>query len=297
MNSQGLDESRSDAAGREALLVEAIAPANNRPSYLDFLQECEHLTTADGRQCDVFQLSVPVGHACLSDWARRFRQTYCLDDELDDLRAGTGKSRSQYLLDLVFPDKANAPGPGVRSGDFAELLISDYIEFILGYWVPRGKYAEKGSRDESVKGVDIVGFKLFDADRPTDQDELLTFEVKAQLSGRTYGDRLQIAVDDSAKDYLRIAQTLAAMKRRMLHARQQVEALRVQRFQNIVDLPYTFKSGAAAVLISGVFDAAKIQMTRSSGHNNAEALSLLVVQGDDLMNLAHALYQRAADEA
>ena len=66
------------------------------------------------------------------------------------MRAGTGKSRSQYLLDLVFPDRANAPGPGVRSGDFAELLISDYVEFILGYWVPRGKYAEKGSRDETI---------------------------------------------------------------------------------------------------------------------------------------------------
>jgi hypothetical protein len=84
MNSQGLDESRSGAAGGEALISEAIAPDNDRPNHLDFLQECEHLTTADGRQCDVFQLSVPEGHACLSDWARRFRQTYCLDEELDD---------------------------------------------------------------------------------------------------------------------------------------------------------------------------------------------------------------------
>ena len=57
--------------------------------------------------------------------------------------------------------------------------MSDYVEYVLGYWVPRGKYAEKSSRDESVKGVDILGFCLATPPTPIHADTLLAFEVKA----------------------------------------------------------------------------------------------------------------------
>jgi hypothetical protein len=53
--------------------------------------------------------------------------------------AGTEFSNAEYLEYLrttVFPDGANAPGPSVRSGDFGEILIADYVEFVLGYWCP-----------------------------------------------------------------------------------------------------------------------------------------------------------------
>ncbi len=89
-------------------------------------------------------------------------------------------TRAEYLVKLVFPDKSNAPGPGIRAGDFAELLISNYVEYLLGYWVPRGKYTEKSSRDESVKGVDILGFRLASSPTPSPADTLLTFEVKVR---------------------------------------------------------------------------------------------------------------------
>ena len=200
-------------------------------------------------------------------------------------------------MDLTFPDKSVAPGPAIRAGDFAELLVSDFVEFFLGYWVPRGKYAEKGSRDESVKGVDIVGFKCHSAAQPRHADEMLTFEVKAQLSGGKYSGRLQVAVNDSGKDYLRAAETLAAMKRRMHLAGQQDSMLMVQRFQNVADRPYQLLSGAAAILSDAAFDTEGIEITSVAEHSNKENLKLIAVKGKDLMTLAHALYQRAADEA
>lgn len=169
------------------------------------------MTLSGGETCEVWELAVPNDTTCLSEWANRFRQTYCSDSDIDILREGTGKSRAEYLLELVFPDKSTPPGPAIRSGDFAELLVSDYVEFVLGYWVPRGKYAEKGSRDESVKGVDIVGFQCPDPRQPKTTDEMLAFEAKAQLSGGQYKNRLQVAVNDSDKDYLRAGETLAAM--------------------------------------------------------------------------------------
>lgn len=280
-----------------AAIPMAAAHAAKGPAYLQHLKLAEPVTLKGGEKCDVWELDVSVDSACLSEWALRFRQTYCLDSDLDILREGTGKSRAEYLVDLVFPDRSVAPGPAVRAGDFAELLISDYVEFMLGYWVPRSKYAEKGSRDESVKGVDIVGFKCQALDQTNPADEMLTFEVKAQLSGGKYTGRLQTAVNDSGKDYLRAGETLAAMKRRMHMAGQREEMLVVQRFQNAADRPYRLLSGAAAVLSDDAFDADALKTTSLADHNNAGRLKLIAVKGKDLMVLAHALYQRAADEA
>lgn len=267
------------------------------PKYLHHLKQHESLTLSGGGTCEVWELDVPNDAACLSEWASRFRQTYCPDSDVDILRAGTGKSRTEYLLELVFPDKSAPPGPGVRSGDFAELLVADYVEFILGYWVPRGKYAEKGSRNESVKGVDIVGFKCLDAGQPRPTDEMLTFEAKAQLGDGKYKGRLQDAVDDSGKDYLRAGETLAAMKRRMHVTGERASMLVLERFQNAVDRPYRLLSGAAAILSDAAFDAGGIKGTTTGEHNNVGNLMLITMKGKDLMTLAHGLYQRAADEA
>ena len=84
----------------------------------------ETLLTADSRPIFVWDLSVPEDSPNISLWARTFRQHYCLDTEIDELREGTGLSRAEYLTELVFPDKSKAPGPSIRSGDFAELLIA-----------------------------------------------------------------------------------------------------------------------------------------------------------------------------
>lgn len=267
------------------------------PIYLHGFKKVESLELNMDGTCEVWELAVPEDIGCINEWAKRFRQTYCPDSDLDILREGTGKTRGEYLLDLVFPDKSTAPGPAIRAGDFAELLVSDFVEFMLGYWVPRSKYADKGSRNESVKGVDIIGFKCPHSAQPKQTDEMFTFEVKAQLSGGKYNARLQVAVDDSGKDYLRAGETLAAMKRRMYLAGETTPMLVVQRFQNPVDRPYKLLSGAAAVLSDDAFDTDSIRATSTARHNNAKNLKLVTVKGKNLMTLAHALYQRAADEA
>lgn len=290
----------AQSASDEVVTAVTEAVASNKdakPAYLQHLKQAEVLTLGAGTKCEVWELDVFADAACLSEWAYRFRQTYCPDSDLDILREGTGKSRAEYLLELVFPDKSEPPGPSVRSGDFAELLVSDYVEFVLGYWVPRSKYAEKGSRDESVKGVDIIGFRCHDPEQPKPTDEMLAFEAKAQLGGGKYKGRLQVAVDDSGKDYLRAAETLAAMKRRMHVAGEHTSMLVVQRFQDAADRPYRLLSGAAAILSDEAFDTDGIKGTSIAGHNNAGNLKLIVVKGKDLMTLAHTLYQRAADEA
>lgn len=98
--------------------------------------------------------------AILSAWAKHFRNHYCLDSQIDALRKGTPRSRTGYLTQIKFPDAAQAPGPSIRAGDFAEVLVTDYVEFAMRLWVPRTRYDHKVARNESTKGTDIIGFKF-----------------------------------------------------------------------------------------------------------------------------------------
>lgn len=271
----------------------------NVPAHLACLKKHKKpLTLTEGQKVDLWTLTVPAEEGLLSKWATSVREHYCLDSEIDRLRGGTGLSRKDYLLDLIFPDKSKKPGPSIRAGDFAEILIADYLEFLIGYWVPRDKYKEKAIRDESIKGVDVLGFLMPNPKAPSPDDTLITFEVKAQLTKGKYEGRLQDAIDGSSKDILRRAYTLNATKRRLLKSGDNEQALIVERFQNKSDRSYVYRSGAAAVLSDSAFDEDEIvKSTKVSEHDNKGSLDLLVMSGTDLMSLVHALYERAANEA
>ena len=269
------------------------------PNHIALLQmNAVPITTIEGSVVSIWNLLTPANNAILSSWSKHFREHYCLDNEIDMLRQGTGLTRRDYLMSLVFPDSAERPGPSVRTGDFTEILVSDYLEFILGYNVPRIKFSGKAVRNEPVKGVDVIGFTQADQNNPDPSDTLITFEVKAKLTGRSYDDTLQKAIDDSSKDFLRLAETLNATKRRYYAEGKNESALQIERFQNKSDNPYLYKSGAAAIVTSDTYDAAAISHnTTTVNHLNNDMLSLLVIRGDDLMNLVHTLYQSAADDA
>lgn len=187
------------------------------PNHIRLLHNTKKpIKTKDGALAEVWEVRFPTDTAILSQWADHFRKQYCLDCEIDDLRDGTGLSRRDYLTQMVFPDRENAPGPGIRSGDFAEILIADFVEYLLGYQVPRIRYDMKDVPNESTKGVDVLGFKIRSANF-SPADELITCEVKASLTsfGQTT-NRLQDAINDSPKDICRCAYTLNAIKRRLL---------------------------------------------------------------------------------
>ena len=250
--------------------------------------------TIEGRTIYVWEFSPPTDPVHLDSWALHFRRQYCSDQELPELLVGTGMTAEQYLNAYIFPDKIKAPGPSIRSGDFAEFLISDYLEFTLNLWVPREKYADKASNNESVKGVDIIGFNQLDIATPVRADALHAFEVKAALSGNTYGGQLQNAVNDGSNDqHIRLAITLNATKRRFLREGKAQEVSRISRFQNPVDNPYTYLSGAVAVLCNTAFNEEELAETLTNHHSNAEALYLMVVRSDLQMQLVHELYERA----
>ncbi len=77
--------------------------------------------------------------------------------------------------------------------------------------------------------------------RPSTKDILISFESKAQLSGKKAKPRLQDAVIDSIKDVYRISESLNAMKRRLIDRQDEEGADRVERFQEGLDVPCMYE--------------------------------------------------------
>lgn len=265
------------------------------------------MKTADGRTIEVWELQHEKDETVLSAWAKHFRNQYCKDSDLDFLRGA--RSRKDFLENIKFPSRESALGPGVRAGDFGEILVADYLEWILGYWVPRVRWNAKIVRDESSKGSDVIGLQFHDKTESSPKDVLAVFETKTRFSGAGAGTRLQDAIDDSAKDHLRIAESLNYIKQRLFDKGEKERAKQVERFQNPVDQPYREVYGAVALYSHDQFkpvdickaDCQKIRTSANGAtprpHPNRDALVLIVIKGTDMMSLVHDLYRRAADEA
>lgn len=97
-------------------------------AFLQWFNKEKELTTDEGRKIELLRFNHKDDKKLLSEWAKHFREMYSKDELLDDFRSGTGLTRSEYLLKMVFPDKSEGFGPATRSGDFAEILVADFLE-------------------------------------------------------------------------------------------------------------------------------------------------------------------------
>jgi len=266
--------------------------------HLDWLKDTkERLKTVDGKIVQVLEFRYQKDDGILSDWAKHFRNHYCSDSEIDSLIRGTKYTRAEYLNRIKFPDASTKPGPSIRAGDFGEVLIADYLEYILKYWVPRTRYNDKAIRNESTKGCDIIGFKILNEEKDSTKDTMAIFESKARFTGSKPQNRLQDAVIDSVKDVTRKAESLNFIKQKLIDRQQIKDVPRVERFQNPEDRPYREIPGAVALFSTECYDANCVSETDASIHPNARNLMLIVIHGNDMMKLVNELYRRAADEA
>lgn len=269
-----------------------------KPGHLDWLVDTgERQITACGREIEIWNLNPQEDEAVLSAWAAHFRQHYISDEDLPIMVDGTGLTNAEYLRQTLLPDRIKPPGPSLRSGDFGEILVADYIEYVLGYWCPRElRYQERWNRNDSTKGCDVIGFKFVADGQTNPNDELFIFETKSGMSASN-NNRLQDAITDSDKDKLREAMSLNAIKQKFVRRHAMDDANRVKRFQNMADRPFKRINGAAAILDDVVFGETDLATADASAHHNAANIRLIVIKGPSLMTLIHALYERAADEA
>lgn len=122
-------------------------------------------------------------------------------------------------------------------------------------------------------------------------------------------NHLQDAINDSAKDHIRIDESLNFIKQKLFEKGDIEQAQSVERFQSPVDMPYQETYGAAAIISDECFDAEElasadcgkvpksVKSKEVYPHPNGDNLVLLVIKGPGMMDLVHELYRRAADEA
>lgn len=263
-----------------------------KPEYLDWLIQEKPVITSEGKQIVIYELVIQDDENILNSWAKHLREHYCADSEIDILRSGFGLEKDEYLRKIKFPDASIRPGPSVRSGDFTEILIADYVQYVLDYIVPRTRYDRKVNKNSSTMGSDLIGYKC--GKKISGNDELIVFEVKATAREIPPGSkaRLQKAVDDSNKDVVRLAETLNAVVQRLIDRNDLEEAKRVQRFQNSSDTPYQ-KTFAAAAVHSNRSYSGNILKTVSTIHHADPDLKLIVMHCDKLMEFIHEMYGRA----
>ena len=269
--------------------------------HLEWLEYVETKQTADGKNVVIYEFNYDLSNdTILTNWAKHFRNHYCLDSKINRLIRNTGQTKTEYLNNIKFPE-SNVNGAKTRSGDFGEILISDFLEYVLNFWVPRTRFSERQNRNNPTQGVDVIGFKSEDYAVNNPTDELMIFEVKCKLTGTSTSytkDRMMTAISHSSKDYsLRKAEALNGLKSWYLLRDEDESADAIERFQNPKDKPFIELSGATSIILNQAYDKNKMIEVDASAHPNVNNLKLILIKGENLMPLVHQLYERAANEA
>jgi len=189
---------------------------------------------------------------------------------------------------MKLPDR-NGLGPGTRAGDFCEILVADYLEYIMKCIVPRTRYDTKPTPNESTRGTDVIAFKL-NSNGISIEDQLISCEVKGALTRSRNG--FQEATNDSKKDFeTRVPLAVNAIRQKLLQ-RGMADMYDVAvRFTNKVLRPYTEVTGAAFVCSRALWKDEFITGSDSKQENINTIY--LAFRGVDMMDLVHQLYEIA----
>lgn len=262
-----------------------------QPLYCSWFQDSGRvLSTTDGKQVRIINFNHEQDDEILKNWALHLRRHYVSDSDLESTSSLMGMSSGDFLRDIKFPNNTGF-GPRVRSGDFSEILVADYIQFLMNYYIPRTRYDNKPTPNNSTQGTDILGFKMVGNEEDIN-DELITCEIKATLRRRK-NTAFQEAINDSKKDFeTRLPFALNATHQR-LKERGELDSLPIiERFMNKTGgSPYKHITGAFLVCSNNCWDDQQL-ISSNADHPNSN-LVLLAFAGDDLMDLANKLYEFA----
>lgn len=238
----------------------------------------------------------------MNEWARGFKRNYITEENEEELYKGTGLTKEKYLEKMVFPNNGKRLGKSLMSGEFGELLVYDYFNFLLKYYTSRTRYLEKTASYDAIKGIDVTCYNIKNIQMPSKNDSLVIAEVKTHSSKKgncknTVQNAIidcNKAIVDSNEKISRIGESLNAEKRRLIYRERFDEAKIVERFQNKPDNPYILDFFAVAVLESKVYseDIVIEEVNKYIPKNNIP-INMLVIHSEELSLLIKELYRRA----
>lgn len=262
--------------------------------YMDYLIPESPIYTKEGKKIEVFHLDIQNDPVIFEEWAKQFRRNYCSDDELDEMISSMNISSKEYLENFKLPSDIGI-GLSTMSGDFGEILVSDYLQNFEEYLVPRTRYNSKVNKNTSTQGSDVLGYKQDSLN--TANDEVVVIEVKSSSSNSISFEaknKLQEAINHSDKDFERFSTSIVASYLKLKSSNIE-QANVVKRFLNITDTPFNVIYGAVAVHSNQSFDINILKNVVSNNHRDHQQLRLLVIHSDELMNFIKSLYLKASE--
>ncbi len=263
--------------------------------YMKYLTRESTITTDESKKIEIFNLDIQDETEIFEEWATQFRRNYCTDEELKEMVAVKNISSSEYLKNYKLPSDSGI-GLATMSGDFGEILISDYFQYIENYIVPRTRYNLKENKNTSTQGSDVLGYKKSPLN--TVNDEVIVAEVKSSASNISTSkakNKLQEAINHSDKDYERISTSITASYLKLKRSNNIDQANIVKRFLNKTDNPFNITYGAVAVHSNQSYDTDVIKKVVAKNHRASQTLRLLVIHSDELMDFIKNIYLKARE--
>lgn len=265
----------------------------NRPKYINWFVEESTVTLEDGVPISCYRLDYTVDEDVCCEWALHLRQHYECDDELAESLRITGLSAEEYLRSNVIPQKSDPLGPTSRSNDFTEIMISDLLEFIHGYSVPRCKQRNRSGKTSSEHGTDILAYKFDKQDKsPSIKDELMAVEVKAGLSSNKYTPICKAVTDSHKYDEVRHALTLNYYRKQLRYINNHEQANEIARFQQKSEHDFIITYVAAAIISRETIPHNVVLGIKGDDLELRQDNKVFLVHGKKLMALAHDIFEK-----
>lgn len=255
-----------------------------KPGFVEHLS-LDRSVAISGIDTQCFVLSWDeCGEEDLDEWALHIRRHYLRDDELKQMLNFLGEEAPTYLSRRI-PDH-----PRIMGGDFAEIVISDLVQWVDGYVVPRYKQHRRKDKNSSEHGTDVLAYKLCEDKTPCEEDVLLLVEVKSSANSPV-GSALSSAGEDFGKDHARCAMTIDYYLEDSLQSGDFGTAKELKRFESKGESSYTLLT--AVGIANGSANLGKLISGKAASDYGIQGYDKLIFfNRPKLMELIRDLYGR-----
>jgi len=263
------------------------------PKHINWFVEEKDVVLEDGIPITCYKLDYIVNEDAYCELALHIRQHYESDFELSESIGNTQLPVEEYLRQFVIPQREDPFGPTARSNDFTEILVSDLLEFIYEYDVPRCKQRNRSGKTLSEHGTDILAYKFDKKDKtPSSKDKLFAIEVKAGLSSDEY-EPINKAVTDSHKyDEVRHSHTLNYYRKKLRSINNHKQADEISRFQQKSEHDFIITYIAAAIISRETILDNVILGIRGDTLELRQNNKIFLIHGKKLMDLVNDVFER-----
>lgn len=263
------------------------------PKYIKWFVEEKDVFLEDGVPITCYKLDYVMNEEIYCELALHIRQHYESDDELNESIKAIHLPVDKYLRQFVIPQKIDAFGPTARSNDFTEILVSDLLEFIYEYDVPRCKQRNRSAKNLSEHGTDVIAYKFDKKDKsPSRKDKLLAVEVKAGLSSDEYDPILKAVTDSKKYDEVRHSHTLNFYRKKLLSLNNFKQADEILRFQKKSEHDFIIIYIASAIISRETIPDNVILGIKGDDLELRRNNKIFLIHGKKLIDLAHDVYER-----